>query len=105
MIIIFPVYRWLAVGSSEPQSPFETYIHTDSPNTGSFWMRHGISFRKLKITNNKDKPGQNVCCIFTIIISIVIIIIIVIIVIIVIIIMVNIIIIIIYELQSMPMSL
>ena len=23
-------------------------------------MRHGISFRKLKITNNKDKPGQNV---------------------------------------------
>ena len=52
--------RWLPVGSAEPQSQCETYIHTDSPNTGSFWMRHGISFRKLKITNNKDKPGNNV---------------------------------------------
>ena len=23
-------------------------------------MRHGVSFRKLKITNNKDRPGSNV---------------------------------------------
>lgn len=52
--------RWLPVGSAEPQPQFETYVHPDSPNTGSFWMRHGISFRKLKITNNKDKPGGNV---------------------------------------------
>ena len=27
-------------------------------------MRQGVSFQKLKITNNKDKAGQNVssCC-------------------------------------------
>ncbi|XP_019851875.1 PREDICTED: T-box protein 2-like isoform X2 [Amphimedon queenslandica] len=51
--------RWLPVGSAEPQSQYETYIHPDSPNTGTFWMRHGVSFRKLKITNNKDRPGSN----------------------------------------------
>ena len=52
--------RWLAVGTAEPQPLSETYVHPDSPNTGAFWMRHGVSFRKLKITNNKEKPGNNV---------------------------------------------
>lgn len=52
--------RWLAVGNAEPQPLSETYIHPDSPNTGAFWMRHGVSFRKLKVTNNKEKPGNNV---------------------------------------------
>ena len=52
--------RWLAVGSAEPQPLSESYLHPDSPNTGAFWMRHGVSFRKLKITNNKEKPGRNV---------------------------------------------
>ena len=52
--------RWLAVGTAEPQPLSESYIHPDSPNSGAFWMRHGISFRKLKITNNKERPGNNV---------------------------------------------
>ena len=52
--------RWLAVGNAEPQSLSETYLHPDSPNSGAFWMRHGVSFRKLKITNNKERPGTNV---------------------------------------------
>ena len=52
--------RWLAVGTAEPQPLCESYIHPDSPNSGAFWMRHGISFRKLKITNNKERPGNNV---------------------------------------------
>ena len=52
--------KWLAVGSAEPQAPSETYMHPDSPNSGAFWMRHGVSFRKLKITNNKERPGTNV---------------------------------------------
>lgn len=52
--------HWLAVGAAEPQAPIETYVHPDSPNTGAFWTRHGVSFRKLKITNNKEKPGGNV---------------------------------------------
>ena len=52
--------RWLAVGNAEPQSLSETYLHPDSPNSGAFWMRHGVSFRKLKITNNKERPGTSV---------------------------------------------
>ena len=52
--------RWLAVGTAEPQPLSESYVHPDSPNSGAFWMRHGISFRKLKITNNKERPGNNV---------------------------------------------
>ena len=51
--------RWLAVGSAEPQPLSESYLHPDSPNSGAFWMRHGVSFRKLKITNNKERPGHN----------------------------------------------
>lgn len=57
--------RWLAVGTSEPQPLSESYIHPDSPNSGAFWMRHGISFRKLKITNNKERPGNNVSVLHT----------------------------------------
>eukprot|EP00731_Ephydatia_muelleri_P020592 Em0013g319a len=52
--------HWLAVGAAEPQPQAETYLHPDSPNSGAFWMRHGVSFRKLKITNNKEKPGGNI---------------------------------------------
>lgn len=55
--------RWLAVGSAEPQPLSESYLHPDSPNSGAFWMRHGVSFRKLKITNNKERPGNNVSCV------------------------------------------
>ncbi|XP_019864386.1 PREDICTED: T-box transcription factor TBX5-A-like isoform X2 [Amphimedon queenslandica] len=51
--------RWLPIGSAEPQPQYETYVHPDSPNTGTFWTRHGVSFKKLKITNNKDSPNSN----------------------------------------------
>ena len=51
--------QWLAVGAAEPQPLSTFYLHPDSPNTGAFWMRHGVSFRKLKITNNRDQPGKN----------------------------------------------
>ncbi|CAF0955072.1 unnamed protein product [Brachionus calyciflorus] len=30
------------------------YIHPDSPNTGAFWMKHEITFGKVKLTNNKS---------------------------------------------------
>ncbi|XP_043856200.1 T-box transcription factor TBX21-like [Dromiciops gliroides] len=29
-------------------------IHPVSPNTGAYWMRQEISFRKLKLTNKKE---------------------------------------------------
>ena len=57
---LVPFLRWLAVGTAEPQPFSESYVHPDSPNSGAFWMRHGVSFRKLKITNNKERPGSNV---------------------------------------------
>jgi hypothetical protein len=41
------------------------YLHPDSPNSGSHWMRNEkISFAKLKLTNNKqlscDHPQNQV---------------------------------------------
>ena len=52
--------QWMPVGSAEAQPEKTVYVHPDSPNTGAFWMRQGISFKKLKITNNKEKPNGNV---------------------------------------------
>ena len=52
--------QWIAVGTSEPQPVSTTIVHPDSPNSGNYWMRQGISFRKVKITNNKDNPKGNV---------------------------------------------
>ena len=52
--------QWMPVGSAEAQPEKSTYVHPDSPNTGAFWIRQGISFKKLKITNNKEKPNGNV---------------------------------------------
>ena len=28
------------------------YFHPDGPATGSHWMKHDISFHKVKLTNN-----------------------------------------------------
>ena len=52
--------QWIAVGSADPQPPSIMCVHPDSPNSGSYWMRQGVSFRKTKITNNKDNPKGNV---------------------------------------------
>lgn len=35
------------------------YVHPESPNTGSHWMRQEISFGKLKLTNNKGASSNN----------------------------------------------
>jgi hypothetical protein len=35
------------------------YVHPESPNTGSHWMRQEISFGKLKLTNNKGANNNN----------------------------------------------
>ena len=35
------------------------YIHPDSPATGAHWMKHDISFHKVKLTNNNmDQAGH-----------------------------------------------
>jgi len=34
----------------------QVYRHPSSPRKGSFWMRHPVSFKDIKITNN---PNSN----------------------------------------------
>ena len=56
----FQAGKWISCGQQEQlvQSN-KVYLHPDSPNTGSFWMKNEIAFGKLKLTNNKiNNSGQ-----------------------------------------------
>ncbi|XP_074077063.1 T-box transcription factor TBX21-like [Macrotis lagotis] len=45
--------KWCQCEEKENNVPGNRlYIHPDSPNTGAYWMKKEISFKKLKITNN-----------------------------------------------------
>lgn len=49
--------RWMVAGKADPELPKRMYIHPDSPATGEQWMnRPGVSFHKLKLTNNIADP-------------------------------------------------
>ena len=51
--------EWTVAGKSEPQVPGRYFIHPDSPATGAQWMKHDISFQKVKLTNNNlDQHGH-----------------------------------------------
>nr|XP_020510675.1 eomesodermin-like isoform X1 [Labrus bergylta] len=46
--------KWVTCGKADNSSQGnKVYIHPESPNTGTHWMRQEISFSKLKLTNNK----------------------------------------------------
>jgi len=47
---------WIRSGKAEPQWPSRMYTHPDSPATGAQWMKHEISFQKVKLTNNTMDP-------------------------------------------------
>ncbi|XP_013880498.1 T-box transcription factor TBX3 [Austrofundulus limnaeus] len=50
--------RWMVAGKADPEMPRCLYIHPDSPGSGEQWMSRGVSFHKLKLTNNiSDKHG------------------------------------------------
>lgn len=50
---------WQVAGKAEPQMPSRFYIHPESPATGAQWMKHDISFQKVKLTNNNlDQNGH-----------------------------------------------
>lgn len=50
--------RWMVAGKADPEMPRRLYIHPDSPGSGEQWMSRGVSFHKLKLTNNiSDKHG------------------------------------------------
>jgi hypothetical protein len=51
--------EWTVAGKAEPQMPSRLFIHPDSPATGAQWMKHDISFQKVKLTNNTlDQNGH-----------------------------------------------
>ena len=51
--------EWTVAGKAEPQMPSRYFIHPDSPATGAQWMKHDISFQKVKLTNNNlDQNGH-----------------------------------------------
>ena len=51
--------EWTIAGKAEPQMPPRFFIHPDSPATGATWMKHDISFQKVKLTNNNlDQNGH-----------------------------------------------
>ena len=51
--------QWTAAGKAEPQLPARLYFHPDSPASGAHWMKHDISFHKVKLTNNNmDQQGH-----------------------------------------------
>ena len=50
---------WIRSGKAEPQWPSRIYVHPDSPATGAQWMKHEVSFQKVKLTNNTmDQQGH-----------------------------------------------
>ncbi|KAL4218122.1 hypothetical protein ACF0H5_022858 [Mactra antiquata] len=53
--------KWIPVGDAEqlPKTG-RVYLHPDSPNTGSHWMKQNIIFNKLKLTNNKSNAGGHI---------------------------------------------
>ena len=50
--------EWVAGGKAEPSAPNCVYVHPDSPNFGSHWMKEPLSFSKVKLTNKLNGGGQ-----------------------------------------------
>ncbi|KAK4288706.1 hypothetical protein Pmani_038282 [Petrolisthes manimaculis] len=50
--------EWVPGGKPESPPASAVYIHSDSPNFGSHWMRDPVSFAKVKLTNKTNGSGQ-----------------------------------------------
>ena len=52
--------EWAAVGKAEAHDEdMLVYNHQDSPSTGKHWMNNKVSFKKIKLSNNRNnKRGQ-----------------------------------------------
>ena len=52
---------WVPVGAADSGILNPPYPHSDSPNTGDFWMScRQIQFNKVKLTNSRDSADGNV---------------------------------------------
>ncbi|XP_064628940.1 T-box transcription factor T homolog 1-like [Lineus longissimus] len=49
---------WIPGSKAEQPAPQTTYLHPDSPNFGSHWMKDAINFSKVKLTNKHNGDGQ-----------------------------------------------
>ena len=59
--------EWVPTGRAEKKQTLSVYEHPDSPNTGSFWMSKAVTFKMVKLTNNKmtkfkDQVGTTRLC-------------------------------------------
>ena len=46
--------KWVNIGKAEAHcEDMLKYVHPESPATGRHWMSSKVSFRKVKVTNNK----------------------------------------------------
>lgn len=51
--------KWIVNGRADVHFSGRGYLHPDGPLTGNQWMKHIVSFHKLKITNNAfDRAGH-----------------------------------------------
>ena len=75
MLDFVPVddYRWKFVngewsrgGKPEPTQSSRVYIHPDSPNFGTHWMKNPIVFSKVKLTNKDNDSNNQVVCLICI---------------------------------------
>ena len=49
---------WIPGPDDVQTKPKSIYIHPDSPNFGSFWMKDPVAFSKVKLTNKRNSNGQ-----------------------------------------------
>ena len=52
--------NWTASGRAEPRRPTSVYIHPDSPNFGSHWMKNPVTFSKIKLTNRLNCTNADI---------------------------------------------
>nr|WCC58478.1 brachyury 3 [Craspedacusta sowerbii] len=50
--------EWSRGGKPEPTPPSRVYVHPDSPNFGTHWMKNSIVFSKVKLTNKESTNSQ-----------------------------------------------
>ena len=53
--------KWIQVGKADVHCTEKMkHEHPDNANTGKFWMRQKVSFKKVKLTNNKANKHNHV---------------------------------------------
>ena len=51
--------EWVPVGRAEKKQVYRQYTHPDSPSPGSHWMDKPVTFKFVKLTNNKNTSFED----------------------------------------------